>query len=113
MENAKSPLEQARALLAQSHESTPIPITPRQFCRLMFGMAEMSSEELIATETEQGHKKRCVALLAKATKRSKKRVRNWGGGLNFDRMPKDLQFVLGLHWERQQLRSLLARLMRI
>ncbi len=64
MENAKSPLEQARALLAHSHESTPIPITPRQFCRLMFGMAEMSSEELIATETEQGHKKRCVALNA-------------------------------------------------
>ena len=62
MENAKSPLEQARALLAQPKESTPI--TPRQFCRLMFGMAEMSSEELIATETEQGHKKRCVALNA-------------------------------------------------
>ena len=30
----------------------------------MFGMAEMSSEELIDMETEQGHKKRCVALNA-------------------------------------------------
>ncbi len=109
MENVKSAIEQARALLAHSSESTPV--TPRQFCRLMFGLTAMSHEELYARETERGHKKRCVALLARATKRSKKRVRNWGTGLDFDRMPKDLQYVLGLYWERQQLRLTLARLL--
>ncbi len=109
MEHANSTLEKAQTVL---HNSTDIsPITPREFCRLMLGLAGLSHEDLINAETEVGHKKRCVALLAKATRRSKKRVRNWGPGLNFDKMPEELQYVLGLYWERQQLRMVLTQLM--
>ncbi len=108
MNRANSAMEQARTLLSDLDE--PTPLTPRQFCRLMLGISGMPFEEIISAETESGHKKRCVQLLAKATNRSKKTVRSWGTGLDFSGMPKDLQIVLGTYWERHQLHTTLKEL---
>ncbi|MBP5973585.1 hypothetical protein HW132_12765 [Brasilonema sp. CT11] len=69
-------------------------ITPREFCRIWFGIATLSPDEIADRETETCHRKNCVKLLARTLGLAERTVRGWGKGLNFELMPKYYQLTL-------------------
>lgn len=61
-------------------------ILPREFCRQWL-YPNLSPNELIAKEESWGYKRRCCRLLASLLGVSESRVRHWGRGLEFPKIP--------------------------
>lgn len=72
----------------------PQQVEARQFCRIWFGIADMSLDFIADYETQQGYRKECVALLSTITGLSIRTVRSWGAGIRFQRMPACYRLTL-------------------
>ncbi|MDF5730485.1 MAG: hypothetical protein PUP92_21290 [Rhizonema sp. PD38] len=69
-------------------------VTPREFCRIWFGLADLPSEEIWESETETGYRAGCVKTLAIVTGLKERTVRKWGTTLEFERMPECYRLTL-------------------
>ncbi|PSF35963.1 hypothetical protein C7H19_14540 [Aphanothece hegewaldii CCALA 016] len=93
-------------------EIDPPRLTPREFCRKMYGLSGLPEIEILRTEMEPGYRKRCIGLLSKTLGVKRQSVLNWGAGLEFQKMPLTYQRFLGMCWERYELLSEVKRLRR-
>lgn len=117
----KSFTEKATPLKKQFHSSLPttylmekdVPmLTPREFCRKMFGLFGMSEVDILTEEMQPGYRRKCIKLLCQILGVKRQTVLNWGGGLEFSGMPKNHQRILGLYWARYELQREVKRLRR-
>jgi len=86
----------------------PKEIEPRQFCRIWFGLDKLSAKELDQCETETGYRANCVKVLSRVLKVSPRAVRNWGEGLEFERIPQHYKQSLGYALDAAKNRSRIA-----
>lgn len=93
-------------------EIEPPRLTPREFCRKMYGLSGLPEIEILRTEMEPSYRKRCIGLLSKTLGVKRQSVLNWGAGLEFQKMPLTYQRFLGMCWERYELLSEVKRLRR-
>jgi hypothetical protein len=121
MLTAKGFKEKATPFTKQSHSSHPtaqvkeneVPmLTPRKFCRKMFGLFGLPEADILAEEMEYGYRRKCIRLLCQMIGVKRQTVLNWGGGLEFTGMPQSHQRILGLYWERYELLREVKRLRR-
>ncbi|RCJ28387.1 hypothetical protein A6770_23965 [Nostoc minutum NIES-26] len=87
-------------------------LEPRQFLRHCFGIAELSSGELLEEETDSQYRKKCITVLCAILGVQRPTVRKWGSDLNFDGIPNYCKFTLAyIHAAEivpNQLNSILA-----
>ncbi|OCQ93489.1 hypothetical protein BCD64_00915 [Nostoc sp. MBR 210] len=69
-------------------------LEPRQFLRHCFGIAELSSGELLEEETDSQYRKKCITVLCAILGVQRPTVRKWGSDLNFDGIPNYCKFTL-------------------
>lgn len=69
-------------------------ISPRDFCRAWFGIANLSVEMILDFETETDYRAKCVKLLAKVTGADERTVYGWGRNLNFEKIPEHYKITL-------------------
>lgn len=87
-------------------------LKPRQFCRFMFGLADLQEVETLKIEMQEDYLRRCRKLLSLILGLSYRQVSNWGGTIEFVRMPKCHQKTLWLYWEMYRSHKELKRLRR-
>ena len=73
----------------------PPPVKPREFCRIWFGLQNLSPSEIDACETETGYRAKCIDIIARVLGLSVRAVRSWGRGLEFENMPASYEKSLG------------------
>jgi hypothetical protein len=84
-------------------ECEPPKLTPREFCRRMFGLSKLSEVEILCIEMQRGYRKKCIRLLCQTLNVKRQTVLNWGGDLDFNGMPATYRRFLGMCWERYEL----------
>ena len=93
-------------------EPDPPELTPREFCRKMHGLADLSEVEILRAEMQPNYRKRCIGLLSRILGVKRQSILNWGPGLDFQKMPVTYQRTLGMCWERYELLMEVKRLRR-
>jgi hypothetical protein len=93
-------------------EPDPPELTPREFCRKMHGLADLSEVEILRAEMQPNYRKRCIGLLSRILGVKRQSILNWGPGLDFQKMPVTYQRILGMCWERCELLMEVKRLRR-
>jgi hypothetical protein len=69
-------------------------LEPRQFLRHCFGIAELSSKELLEEETNSLYRRKCVTVLSTIFDLQRPTVCKWGNDLNFEGIPNYCKFAL-------------------
>ncbi|MDV3002832.1 MAG: hypothetical protein N5P05_004487 (plasmid) [Chroococcopsis gigantea SAG 12.99] len=93
-------------------DKEPPSLTAREFCRRMYGLSSLPEIEILRVEMHSEYRKRCIGLLSKALGVQRQSVSNWGGGLDFRKMPAIHYRSLGMYWELYELRREIRRLRR-
>jgi hypothetical protein len=88
-------------------------LTPRDFCRKMFGIDEMPEVEILKIEIKKSYQKKCIGLLSEVLRVSRQSVLNWNSdALEFPKMPSYHRQTLGLFYEYRKLLAEVKRLKR-
>ncbi|MGH2413574.1 MAG: hypothetical protein ACRDEA_07770 [Microcystaceae cyanobacterium] len=88
-------------------------LTPREFCRKMHGLADFPEIEILRAEMEPDYRRCCIELLGKVLRVKPSSVFTWGSNLDFPKMPARHKRLLGMCWERYELRLEIERLRRL
>lgn len=78
-------------------------LTPRQFCRIYFGLADLPEEVIQQEEKSFGYKTRCAIVLARILGMSKTTLMNirYSRGIDFEGMNSQGRLILTL-WAIQK-----------
>jgi hypothetical protein len=88
-------------------------LTPRDFCRKMFGIDDMPEVEILRMEIKKSYQKKCIGLLSQVLRVSRQSVLNWNSDeLEFSKMPSYHRQTLGLFYEYRKLLTEVKRLRR-
>nr|ADN12913.1 hypothetical protein Cyan7822_0898 [Gloeothece verrucosa PCC 7822] len=93
-------------------EIKPPSLSPREFCRKMFGLDGLPEVEILRAEMQQGYRKQCIALFVRVLGVKRQTIFNWGKGIDFNDMPPIHQRFLGICYERYELMAEVKRLRR-
>lgn len=87
-------------------------VTPRQFCRIYFGLDDLPEEIIQQEEKSFGYKTRCAAALASVLDMSPSTLINirYGKGIDFENMDIQCRMILSYWLMERHYQQKIARL---